>query len=299
VLVRDHWLQPKHTGDGQADEDTGSATVIGYDADSQDALILGCYHVIEQPGHYSVVFGHGSGPEISATVLAAAPGDDLSLLVVHVGAKVPFTKIADAAPPAGAPIYKAGFPSGQFNCRTGQVIDGNGFTAALIVRPGDSGCGVFDGKGYLVAVATSYQTNHPNVARGMPVGPIQRLVQSTCWPRRCPPKQPPSQPPAVPPIVIPPAPPAVDLSKIESALGKLTDQFSKLEQSVTDLQKRPPPRDGKDGQDGKAGANADLGPILDRLSKIEQQLQQKPAPPVTPPAPPLYRMRPVPGPTGP
>lgn len=139
---------------------SGSGTVVR--SDKGGSLVLTNQHVAPSPGQrIAVEVGDKAYP---ATWLAADEGIDLAVL--RVDAALPAVELADAEPAPGTRLRQWGHPGGgpqkpkagpAFGFEgSRRVVHGRpaGEVFSVGIRPesGDSGCGVFDPSGKLVAV---------------------------------------------------------------------------------------------------------------------------------------------------
>ncbi len=147
-------------------------------ADRRHGLVLSCAHLFTE-GTGRVIVEFPGGQTHGAKVLAVDREADLSALEIATPAGVAAPVAIDIAP--AATLTACGFgPSGQLRCVAGPVI----CTAASAgqesvqisgaVRSGDSGGGVFDAQGRLVAVVWGESGGVTYASTG---GPLRRFLQ--------------------------------------------------------------------------------------------------------------------------
>ncbi len=137
---------------------SGSGTVV----ESRDgqSLVLTNRHVLPSPdGKIKVHVGNEAYP---AEWLGVDETADLAIVVVK--AKLPVAPIAKEVPPVGAEVRQWGFAggngvrpkqgtAGQLSPQGDRTAEGAKiYYTSIIPEQGDSGCGVFDSEGRLIAV---------------------------------------------------------------------------------------------------------------------------------------------------
>jgi hypothetical protein len=256
-----------------------SGTIIAFDPEEQQVLILTCYHEVECPtgagpegiGVNVAIIYPGRQERTGALLVESDPGNDLALLSARASYRTPTVALAEIEPAPGTAIWKCGYPAGRFSCRQGYVMNGGTrFAANLIVRPGDSGGGVFTADGKLVAIATAYVTEQPNIALGVGLPPIKKLVEKACWPKRAvQPKQPRQN--------------TDRLFKIEERISVIERGLEQIKIVVAGVnpagsagspgpqgERGAPGPPGPAGPTGKDGKDANLSELDARVSRIEQ-----------------------------
>lgn len=131
----------------------GSGTVIA--SEDGKSLVLTNQHVAAHAGNVSV---NHKGKDFNATLLSTNAGDDLALLLVDV--ELPAAVMADAEPDVGTEVEQWGYDwrgQGKWIHKTGKYKGVTNFTSEAIETSiesisGDSGCGIFNKAGQLVAV---------------------------------------------------------------------------------------------------------------------------------------------------
>jgi hypothetical protein len=276
----------------------GSGVCVAYDADSKRALILTAAHVAEGGKEFRCTFPDGAS--VPAAVAASDATADVAVLVASSDRPLRFTHVgADDARP-GARILKIGFPAMRHVIGEGTAGEVHGQVAfgRLTVRPGDSGCGVFDARGYVVGVVSGFVVQRDDTAIYCCVGPIRRLLdrcredwlkrrQQPPPPRPAPaPPRPRTQTPEPPPAQPDPFNPPAARAEVDAALADVQAKLAALEKA---LATQPAPRPGPAGPAGPAGPQGPPGPrgdpgkaadagailsTLDRLAAV-QAAQQK------------------------
>jgi len=134
----------------------GSGTLIDRSADGREGLILTCAHLFHE-GVGDVVVTFANGQTHGAKLVHADNQADLAALAI-ANPRVEPAKVLLAMPQQGT-LHACGYgPQGVFRCAVGPPVGqaaGQGQLSLLIgdrVRSGDSGGGVFDSQGRLVAV---------------------------------------------------------------------------------------------------------------------------------------------------
>jgi S1-C subfamily serine protease len=148
----------------------GSGTVVYADrATCGRALVLTAHHVIANPddpdGAVEIEFP--GGRRIGGNVVAADPtGTDLAAIILDASAVNGFRGVAKTAAPAGALAWQLGYTGGTGPYHRRGVVEGtqHGRTGlSFLTDGGDSGSGVFDLDGNLIAVVC-WKRN-----RGLPI----------------------------------------------------------------------------------------------------------------------------------
>jgi len=237
----------------------GSGTAIGYDAEIQEALVVTADHVVASAPDLTIRFTDGRA--FRGQVLLRDPDHDIALLFFRSGERVPITATAREPARAGDQVWKIGYAGGQLNMSVGQRC--NLFMTAT-VRPGDSGCGVFNAKGELVGVATAYPVQAPHIGMGTSVEHVNALIQKACWPscrkRRqpAPPKPKPGGQTPIPPKDDAPCQP--DLSaQIKKETDPLRADIQRLRDEIKQMAGAPGPK-GEKGDRGEPGKPGPQGP---------------------------------------
>lgn len=166
----------------------GSGTCIA--SEGGKSLVLTCNHVWSEQSSPGAPFPLGSyplfgevrhdGKTYSATAIAGDADADLALVVVD--APLPVARIATQTPAVGAKVRHYGMTSKDTSgevlpARTDISAAAHQFAFTTSAIPGDSGAGVFDERGELVAVVcgrTGMATSAP--ARGPSVTVIRSVV---------------------------------------------------------------------------------------------------------------------------
>lgn len=276
--------------------DCGSGTIAGWDATTNEALIVSCDHLWREGIGNVLVDVQGAG-SYSASVLGRDSRLDVSLLSIRLPSRPTVSPISTRPPQPGEPVWKVGYPHAQQSpdTRGGRVSSyGAEYTAELHCEQGDSGGGIFNSGGYLVGVVSGGDGR-------MTVGPgIAAILalEKTCWPRRHgggvrvgvgvgvgvqAPAPPPPQP-APPADPTPAAPsPSVDaelahqLREIREELKRLRDQPPQAgPQGPPGPQGAPGPRgpQGIAGPPGPPGNNADAEDLRREINAIKETLGQ-------------------------
>lgn len=146
----------------------GSGTVVA--CEDGKSLVLTNRHVVDNPGSASITV---KDKTYAATVLAMDSKADLAILLVK--AELPVVEIAESEPATGEPVRQWGrdwhgqgkpiFKTGKYiGVTAGVRTDGSAYTYETTIDSisGDSGCGIFDRTGRLVAV----NWGRPNVGHG-------------------------------------------------------------------------------------------------------------------------------------
>jgi hypothetical protein len=152
----------------------GSGTLIDALPDGSRGLILTCAHLFSE-GTGQVVVEFPDGRTHGALVVAIDHQADLAALEIARPA-VPAVELNRELSTA-SPLTACGFgPTGAYRCITGPTIgysEGAGQTNVRIqgaVRSGDSGGGVFDNRGRLVAVVWGESDGVTYASTGRPLG---------------------------------------------------------------------------------------------------------------------------------
>jgi hypothetical protein len=238
----------------------GSGTLVDVTADRRSGLILTCAHLFsEGTGQLTVRFADGA--EHGAILVAIDRQADLAAIEI-ASPRVSAASLATDAAPLAGPLHPCGFGGdGTFGSFGGRVLGqavGHGQESVRIagaVRSGDSGGGVFNTRGELVAVVwgecggVTYASTGAPLRRfmdrmlGLANRPASAAPVSACPDDRCPLSGPASSPavigwapaarkpatPAQPPIdVQPPPQPAACGCGCEQKIGALADQLQAL-----------------------------------------------------------------------
>jgi hypothetical protein len=158
--------------------DIGSGTLIGVTADGSRGLVLSCGHLFSD-GRGKVVVEFPGGRTHGANLVALDRDADLSALEIASPPGLPAQVAFDLD--AGRTLTACGYgPSGDYRCVAGRVV-GTATNAgqetlqiAGAVRSGDSGGGVFDERGRLVAVVWGESGGVTYATSG---GPLRRFVE--------------------------------------------------------------------------------------------------------------------------
>ena len=142
--------------DVQGAKNLGSGTLIDKTDDGREGLVLTCAHLFRE-GVGEVVVSFGSGRAHRARLIDVDHQADLAALAIANPAAQPAGVALDRKP--SGRLHACGFgPRGVYRCAVGSRIGeaaSQGQLSLLIddpVRSGDSGGGVFDQQGRLVAV---------------------------------------------------------------------------------------------------------------------------------------------------
>lgn len=190
----------------------GSGTLIDRTADNSAGLVLTCWHLFRE-GTGRIVVQFSDGRKYGARVVALDESADLAALVI---ANPPVQPVQVAFVLDRQSLTACGYgQSGQYRCVAGSVVrttQQSGQTSVLIsnsVRSGDSGGGVFNRQGQLVAVVWGERNGVTYASCGRPLrnfvgkvlGRRQQQVVVNCPNGLCP-------RPLVPGLAVPdPAPP--------------------------------------------------------------------------------------------
>jgi hypothetical protein len=195
-------------------ESIGSGTLVDCTAGGTQGLVLTCAHLFDE-GTGEIVVTFPQVKSHGARLVALDRQADLAALAIGNPAVTP-AAVADGTP-AGSSVRAWGFgPNGNLRDASGQIIgeaDAAGqvsMAIAAVVREGDSGGGVFDSQGRLVAVVWGESGGVTYASTGAPLrrflqrvlGRETRIVQScptgTCL-RPLPIPRPIAQVPVTPP----------------------------------------------------------------------------------------------------
>jgi hypothetical protein len=179
---------PPHQGEGnggscrihnhlsRGSTNIGSGTLVDVTPDRRRGLVLTCAHLFTE-GRGRVIVEFASGRTHGANVLAVDPDADLAALEIADPQSSPAPlgiEEIDVAPQG--PLTACGFGSaGQYRCIAGRVIGTTQDTGQLsvritgAVRSGDSGGGVFDAQGRLVAVVWGESGGVTYASTGVPL----------------------------------------------------------------------------------------------------------------------------------
>jgi hypothetical protein len=155
---------------------------------------------------------------------------------------------------------------------------GDKFSAHLVVRPGDSGGGVFTADGKLVAIATAYVTEQPDIALGTGLPAIRRLVERVCWPRWKYGRQGsvlPARPTSPPASPILPSQETERIVRLEERLSTIEKGLEQMKTAGGDRAAAPagkpgePGPAGPPGPKGDSGKDADTSALNQRIARLE------------------------------
>lgn len=171
----------------QSDKAYGSGTCVYFDAGRGQGFILTAAHVVEGGSWFRMTFP--TGTICTGSVAGSDRDADIAFLLVTSDKPLKSTSIGADDTQPGERILKIGFPSAQHVLGEGTPwqAQGSQMWGKLHVRPGDSGCGVFDDRGFLVGVVSAFLVQQPEVATYARVGPIRRLFdrcRDQWWERR-------------------------------------------------------------------------------------------------------------------
>ena len=216
----------------------GSGTLISKTADGREGLVLTCWHTFRE-GQGSIVVTFPGGKRHGARIVAANQQADLAALVIANPATEP-VRIASSIK-TGEALTACGFGEvGQYRCMRGlalRSINESGQTSVLLssdVRQGDSGGGVFNQRGELVAVVwghrdgVTYASAGPQLTQFVAQWPG---VQGRCFGGNCP--QPHLQQPG---RMVPASPQPIPQSPDSTGLNSLRDDIAKLRESLNQQQ---------------------------------------------------------------
>lgn len=253
----------------------GSGTHLG------GGLVLTNRHVAGRTGRAATV-AFPSGQQFDGQVVAICSFADLAAIYAPQASSQPRISLASSVPPAGTPVYSAGYPGytgqggqrpRQLTQKQGTIIGGVrvewGDSNRLQMRcsSGDSGSGIFDGAGDLVGVLWGGANGETMACT---YRDTRRFVEQSCggWIGigvgggigRRPPIAPPA--PAVPPahpVPAPPSMPPVTGPGPSEIIGSLEQRLAKLEAAIDELRVKPVVA-GPPGIAGKAGPAGPAGP---------------------------------------
>ena len=236
----------------------GSGTLI---ARSEKAgVIITCHHLFGE-GVGRVVARFSSGKTYQCRIIADDPQADLTLLLIArpESAPVPVAIGIDAKDTFWGCGYGG---NGLYRCAVGKYVSravSQGQESLVIsdyVRSGDSGGGMFDSQGRLVAVVwgstgqETYASYGPQLYRLLDKAAVH---YTQCHGGRC--RRPP--PRVGPPIVAPPRrPPQAYPAQPSEAVGALRQEVESLKQLVANISVTP----GPPGPPGPAGPPGPPGP---------------------------------------
>lgn len=160
----------------------GSGTGVVVASENGFSVVVTNRHVAEHGlASGQLPFVEREGKRYPVKYYAAHPTDDLGVLVVE--AELPTVPLADADPSPGTPVTLFGYDyRGQGRLLTKQGVSaaprGDQFSSDIACISGDSGGGVFDPAGRLVAVNHSYELDPKTYARGPMLGVRVAKVRS-------------------------------------------------------------------------------------------------------------------------
>jgi hypothetical protein len=226
-------------------ENLGSGTLVDRTPDGREGLVLTCAHLFRE-GAGQIVVRFPNGASHGAKLVAIDHRADLAALAI-ANPRVAPAPVATSFRTNG-PLQACGFgPDGQFRCATGAVVgraESTGQTSLLIsdaVRSGDSGGGVFDAEGRLVAVIWGEAEGVTYASHGVPfTGFLQRVLGPRTLPAGpcpggvCP--RPSPQTPQVPQWSPVPSAPAAEQPTLDCSgqLEQLRDQIARLQNEKQD-----------------------------------------------------------------
>lgn len=211
----------------QVDHRGGSGTVI-YSTDKQ-CWILTNRHVALRPQAQAIV-EWSNGARTGARVVHVDRASDLALLVASVQTSVCTAAVASDSPRPGQTVWQCGYPrgrgprlaSGEFTGRQQQdTYGGPSWEFRFASDGGDSGSGIFNERGELVAVLwggpVAGANGLPGVSYGVALAAVQQMLANQCdwWSRGGQGK--PS-----------PAPPSGDASTLWTKVTELAAEVEKL-----------------------------------------------------------------------
>ncbi len=151
----------------------GSGTLVDKTEDSSQGLVLTCWHLFRE-GTGNIVVEFGNGRTHGARIVAHDEKADLAALAISKPQSEP-VKVGFVLE-GNARLSACGFgSSGRYRCANGIVIGeshGEGQRSLLVndtVRSGDSGGGVFDEQGRLVAVIWGERSGVTYASHGAPL----------------------------------------------------------------------------------------------------------------------------------
>jgi len=202
------------------------AVCIHWDRNTGTGYLATAYHCVSSKDTFK--FKTTSGQEIFAAIKKISrnsgaayslvdPQADCAIAIFHSRTPVVYSPLAKRNPTVGTSLYKVGFaPKYQngdrsLNIKVGNVrsVNSKQMYMNLVLRPGDSGGGIFNKQGELVGISSAYLTETPNISIAAVPSAIDRLLASCpdCYRWRSPPTTP--QPPQVPEIPTPPEVPRI------------------------------------------------------------------------------------------
>lgn len=235
----------------------GSGTVIA--CRNERSLVVTCKHVVGKKDAYVRV--HTSGRSHDGVVIAVCANDDIA--IVYVVGDLPSVAVADRAPQRRDRVSQVGYPFGSGPVRrSGEVIGqmGTAETGAPVIAmsmrvdQGDSGSGVFNDCGELVAVVwggpTAACVSHANL-----VSFLRRACPDweSCW--RCRPQAP--QAPRPPSVTAPGTP------GLQGPVGPAGPAGSV----------GPAGPAGSVGPAGPPGRDANIGPVMEAVEKLQARVE--------------------------
>jgi hypothetical protein len=161
----------------------GSGTCVKHDSDY--TIVLTNKHVIESEQSLSIVHNNR---EYAAIVLFSDPAEDQAILKVR--AKLPIAELTETEPEVGEIVQQWGYDArgnGKLVYKQGRVVQPvrGTFRSTIESYSGDSGCGVFNAEGKLVAVnygfEGTYQSRGPQL--GVRLINLVKLVKNKLLPK--------------------------------------------------------------------------------------------------------------------
>lgn len=228
----------------------GSGTLVDKTDDGREGLVLTCAHLFSE-GVGTVVVEFPGGKTHGAKLVTIDHEADLAALAIS-NPDCERAQVAFEIQPT-AQLQACGFgPHGEYRCAQGAVVgeaNNTGQTSVLVgdeVRSGDSGGGVFDEQGNLVAVVWGGAGGVTYASSGAPLRRFldRVLGKRTTFVYRCPngvcPRvpqgggMPVSTPPLVTPLVPPLAPPSPPAEAGSPGLEEIKARIAALERGKQD-----------------------------------------------------------------
>lgn len=240
----------------------------------KDGLVLTNEHVVGSKIGRKITLHFRSGKEYVGEVVAADRQDDVAAVAFKPDEDTPYTAVADKLPIQGDKVWTIGYPRGKFALRYGDVLGyyhrNTGAMDWLSVNTwiasGDSGGGVFDADGSLVAVQ-GHSFGGSDRCLACDLRPIRRIL-GRCPGGKCPASGP-GKPSPTPGEVPPPPPPntgpvAQDLSAV---VKRIDDMAAKI-----DAMKPVPGSPGPAGPKGEPGPAGSPGATIDQSRPLTCEL---------------------------
>jgi len=213
----------------------GSGTLVDVTSDGSQGLVLTCAHLFRE-GVGQLVVEFPGGKRHGARLVAIDHQADLAALAIANPTSEPVR--VNLLPTNGEPLRACGYGSqGNYRCMTGNIIgeavaEGqHSLQIAGAVRSGDSGGGVFDGEGNLVAVTWGERDGVTYASHGAPLKRfldrvLGKRMSVVCHNGVCRPG--PSSVPQQRPTLSPPP--------RDNALPQLAARISELDQRIDHLE---------------------------------------------------------------